>query len=155
VKWIGPILGLLAAISMHSIWNGSGVLFGDLAFILTYIVIMIPAFFIMLTVIVLALRREGQIVRDYLAGDFRGGLLTQQEYDQLCTVRGRMGSSFNAFSRGGFSRWQAARQFNQTASELAFHRCRTARGIIAADAQEREAAYQRALQDLLSRMRST
>ena len=80
VKWIAPPLGLMAAISMHSIWNGSGVLFGGGAFILTYILIMIPAFFIMLVVIILALRREGQIIREYLTPDFHGGLITQQEY---------------------------------------------------------------------------
>jgi len=153
VKWIAPIMGLLAAISMHSIWNGSGVIFGGVAFILTYIVIMIPAFFIMLVVIILALRREGQIVREYLVPDYQAGLLTQQEYNRLCTIGGRMGSSFNAFSRGGFSQWQAARQLNQTASELAFHRSRVARGLVAPDAQEREAAYHQALQDLLRRMR--
>jgi len=154
VKWIAPVMGLLAAISMHSIWNGSGALFGGVVWILTYIVIMIPAFFIMLVVIILALRREGQVVREYLIPDYKGGLLTQQEYDHLCTIRGRMGSSLNAFSRGGFSQWQTVRQFNQTASELAFHRSRIARGITAADAQEREAAYRQALQDLLRRMRS-
>jgi RsiW-degrading membrane proteinase PrsW (M82 family) len=154
VKWIAPVMGLLAAMSMHSIWNGSGALFGGLAWVLTYIVVMIPAFFIMLVVILLALRREGQLVRDYLVSDYQGGLLTQQEYNQLCSVRGRMGSSYNAFSRGGFSHWQAARQLNQTASELAFHRSRIARGIIAADAKEREAAYRQALQDLLRKMRS-
>src|SRR6266446_1252816 len=126
---------------MHSIWNGSGAIFGGVAFILTYIVIMIPAFFIMLVVIILALRREGQIVREYLVSDYQAGLLTQQEYNQLCSVWGRMGSSFNAFSRGGFSQWQAARQLNQTASELAFHRSRVARGITTADAQERDAVY--------------
>ncbi len=153
VKWIAPVLGLLAAISMHSIWNGSAALFGGVVWILTYIVIMIPAFFLILVVIILALRREGQIVREHLVADYQGGLLTQQEYDQLCSIRGRMGSSFNAFSRGGFSHWQAARQLNQTASELAFHRSRIARGITAADAQEREAAYRQALQDLLRRMR--
>src|SRR5882724_731550 len=153
VKWIAPILGLLAAISMHSIWNGSGVIFGGIAFILTYVIIMIPAFFIMLVVIILALRREGQIVRENLIPDYQAGLLTEQEYNQLCTIRGRMGSSFNAFSRGGFGQWQTARQLNQTASELAFHRSRVARGLTAADAREREAAYQLALQDLLRRMR--
>ena len=63
IKWIAPPFGLLAAMSMHSIWNGSGVLFGGGAFILTYILIMIPAFFIMLVVIVLALRQRAQIVR--------------------------------------------------------------------------------------------
>ena len=155
VKWIAPVLGLLAAISMHSIWNGSGVIFGGAGFILTYVLIMIPAFFIMLVVIALALRREGQIVREYLIPDFQGGLLTQQEYNQLCTISGRMGSSFNALSRGGFGRWQAARQFNQLASELAFHRSRVARGICAADAREREAAYRLALENLLRQLRAT
>jgi hypothetical protein len=139
---------------MHSIWNGSGVLFGGGAFILTYILIMIPAFFIMLVVIALALRREGQVVREYLAADFQGGLLTPEEYRRLGSITGRMGSSFNALSRGGYSHWRAARQLNQTASELAFHRSRVARGITAADAREREAAYQLVLQDLLKQLRS-
>ena len=155
VKWIAPVLGLLAAISMHSIWNGSGVIFGGIGFLLTYVLIMIPAFFIMLVVIALALRREGQVVREFLIPDFQGGLLTQQEYNQLCTISGRMGSSYNALSRGGFGRWQAARQFNQLASELAFHRSRVARGISAADAREREAAYRLALENLLRQLRGT
>jgi RsiW-degrading membrane proteinase PrsW (M82 family) len=154
IKWIAPPLGLLAAMSMHSIWNGSGVLFGGGAFILTYILIMIPAFFIMMVVIALALRREGQVVREYLVPDFQGGLLTPEEYKRLCSITGRMGASFNALSRGGYSHWRAARQLNQTASELAFHRSRVARGISAADAREREAAYQLALQDLLKLLRS-
>jgi RsiW-degrading membrane proteinase PrsW (M82 family) len=154
VKWIAPPLGLLAAMSMHSIWNGSGVLFGGGAFILTYILVMIPAFFIMLVVIALALRREGQIVREHLALELQGGMFTQDEYRRLGSIFGRMGASFNALSRGGFGQWQAARQLNQTASELAFHRSRVARGITAADAAQREAAYRTALEDLLKRLRS-
>jgi len=154
IKFIAPVLGLLAAISMHSIWNGSGVIFGGVGFLLTYVLIMIPAFFIMLVVIALALRREGQIVREYLVPDFQGGLLTQQEYNQLCTIRGRMGSSYNALSRGGFSQWQAARQLNQLASELAFHRSRVARGFTGANASEREAAYRQALVNLLKQLRA-
>jgi hypothetical protein len=155
VKWIAPPLGLMAAISMHSIWNGSGVLFGGGAFILTYILIMIPAFFIMLVVIILALRREGQIVREHLIPDYQAGLLTEQEYKQLGSITGRMGASFNALSRGGLGHWRTARQLNQMASELAFHRNRVARGISAADAREREAAYRLALEDLLRRLRNT
>lgn len=153
VKLIAPVLGLLAAISMHSIWNGSAVIFGGPGFILMYVLIMIPAFFLMFVVIALALRREGQVIREHLAPDFQGGLLTQEEYNQLCTIRGRMGASYNAFSRGGLNHWQARRQLNQTASELAFHRSRLARGISAADAREREAAYERALEELLRRLR--
>jgi protease PrsW len=155
VKFIAPVFGLLAAISMHAIWNGSAVIFGGTGFILMYILIMIPAFFIMFVVIALALRREGQIVREFLIPDFQGGLLTQQEYNQLGTLRGRMGASFNALSRGGFQSWRACRQLNQTASELAFHRSRVSRGISSADAHLREAAYRQALEQLLKRLRSS
>jgi RsiW-degrading membrane proteinase PrsW (M82 family) len=153
IKVIAPPLGLLAAMSMHSIWNGSGVLFGGGAFILTYILIMIPAFFIMLVVIALALRREGQIVREHLVVELQGGVFTQDEYKRLGSIFGRMGASFDALSRGGVGHWQAARQLNQTASELAFHRSRVARGIATADAAQREAAYRMALEDLLKRLR--
>jgi RsiW-degrading membrane proteinase PrsW (M82 family) len=155
VKLTTPILGLLAAISMHSIWNGSIAIFGGLGFLVAYLLLMVPAFVIILIVIVLALRREGQVVREFLYPDFRGGRLTQEEYDRLCTIRGRMGASFNAFSRGGIDSWRATRQFNQMASELAFHRSRVARGISTKDAQEREAAYQQALQELVSRLRNS
>jgi hypothetical protein len=140
---------------MHAIWNGSVVVFGGLGFLFTYLVIMVPAFVIVLIVIILALRREGQVVREFLYPDFRGGLFTQQEYDRLCNIRGRMGASYNAFSRGGVGSWREARRLNQMASELAFHRCRIARGVSTKDAQQREAAYQRALQELVSRLRTT
>jgi RsiW-degrading membrane proteinase PrsW (M82 family) len=154
VKLVIPMVGLLAAICMHSIWNGSAAIFGGPIFLLTYVLLMVPAFCIMLVVIFLALRREGQIVREFLSGEFEAGLLTPQEYNQLCTIRGRMGASFNAFSKGGLSHWQACREFNQMASELAFHRSRVARGILTRDAREREATYQMALQDLLRRLRT-
>jgi protease PrsW len=154
VKVITPILGLGAAIAMHTIWNGSIYLFGGPGFIFMYVLIMVPAFFLMFVVIALALRREGRVVREFLTPDFHGGLLTQEEYDRLCTIRGRMGSSFNALSKGGFKGWQACRQLNQTASELAFHRSRVAQGISSPDAHEREAAYRMAMQDLLRRLRA-
>ena len=155
LKFIAPVVGLLLAISMHSIWNGSAVLFGGPGFILMYVLIMIPAFAIMFVVIFLALRREGRIIREHLTPDFQVGLFTQEEYIQLCTIRGRMGATYSAFSRGGLNHWQARRQLNQTASELAFHRNRLARGISVEDAREREAEYRLALQELLKRLRTS
>lgn len=155
VKLIMPVLGLLTAISMHAIWNGSVVVFGGLGFLFAYLVIMVPAFVIILVVIFLALRREGRVVREFLHPDVQGGRLTKEEYDRLCTIRGRMGASFNAFSRGGVDSWRACRQANQLASELAFHRSRVARGISSQNAQDREAAYQAALHDLLTRLRQS
>ena len=92
-------------------------------------------------------------MREYLLPDFQQGIFTHDEYNRFCTIRGRIGSNFNAFSRGGWGTWRASRQLNQTASELAFHRSRVSRGISGADALEREAAYQMALRDLLQKLR--
>ena len=142
------------AIFMHSIWNGSAVLSGGL-FVITYIVVMVPAFFIMLVVIAFALRREGQVVREFLVIDLQRGFLTQDEYKQLGSILGRMGSSFNAFSQSGVKGWRARRRFNQLASELAFHRSRVSRGVYSTDydVQAQEAAYLHALQDLINELR--
>jgi RsiW-degrading membrane proteinase PrsW (M82 family) len=155
VKILTPIVGLLMAIFMHSIWNGSAVFGGSGVFLLTYILVMIPAFIIMLVVIGFALRREGQVVREYLVIDLERGFLTDEEYKQLGSILGRMSSSYNAFSRSGIKGWRARRRFNQLASELAFHRSRAARGVYSApqDVLEQETAYLHALQGLINELR--
>jgi protease PrsW len=155
IKIISPIIGLLAAIFMHSLWNGSAVFGGGPIFLLTYILVMVPAFFIMLFIISMALRREGQVVREFLVVDLERGFFTQEEYKQLGSIIGRMGSSFNALSSSGYKGWRARMRFNQLASELAFHRNRVSRGVYSADqdVRELEAAYLYALQVLMSDFR--
>jgi protease PrsW len=154
VKIVTPVVGLLMAIFMHSLWNGTAS-FNGLLFLFTYLVVMIPAFIIMLVVIGFALRREGQLVREYLVIDLDRGFLTQEEYKELGSILGRMGSSYNAFSRSGMKGWRARRRFNQLASELAFHRSRVARGVYSADQDvlEQETAYLHALQGLINELR--
>ena len=155
IKAITPILGLLMAIFMHSLWNASAVFGGGGVFIIIYVLVMVPAFFVMLIVIALALRREGQVVREFLAMELERGFLTPEEYKQLCTIAGRMGSSFNALSQSGVKGWRARMRFNQMASELAFHRSRVSRGVHSAnqDVLEQEAAYLHALQGLINEFR--
>jgi protease PrsW len=156
IKIVTPVLGLLMAFLMHSIWNGSAVFGGGVVFMLTYILVMVPAFFIMLVVISLALRREGQVVREFLVVDLQRGFLSEEEYKQLGSIVGRMGSSFNALSSSGYKAWRARMRFNQLASELAFHRSRVSRGACARDqdVQALEAAYLAALQGLMSDFRA-
>ncbi len=155
IKFLTPLVGLFMAIFMHSIWNGAAVFGGGGVFILTYIVVMVPAFIIMLVVISLALRREGQVVRQFLVMDLERGFLNQEEYKQLGSIVGRMGSSFNALSKSGVKGWRARMRFNQLASELAFHRSRVARGVHSAseDVLATEAAYLDALQRLIHELR--
>ncbi|HKV33377.1 MAG TPA: PrsW family intramembrane metalloprotease [Pyrinomonadaceae bacterium] len=155
VKALTPIVGLLMAIFMHSIWNGSAVFGGGGVFVLTYILVMVPAFIILLVVIAIALRREGQVVREFLVVDLERGVFTREEYDYLGSIFGRMGSSFRAFSQTGVKGWRARRRFNQLASELAFHRSRVSRGVHSAsqDVLAQEAAYLQALQALVNELR--
>lgn len=156
IKVVAPPVGLLLAIFMHATWNGSGVIFGGIGFFVTYFVIMVPVFIATLMAIYFGLRREGNVVRQHLYPDYQRGHLAPQEYERLCSVRGRMGSSMNALTSGGFSAWRTRRQYNQAASELAFHRRRAATGFFANEqaAWEREAEHLRILQELSRRLHS-
>jgi RsiW-degrading membrane proteinase PrsW (M82 family) len=156
IKLVMPILGLLMAIFLHSIWNGSGAIFGGGVFLLTYLFLMVPAFLILLVVIGIALNREGRVVREYLLSDLERGLFTRQEYDQLGSVFGRMGSSFDALTQRGMRGWRSRMRFNQLASELAFHRSRVSRGLHSPndDVDQIEQAYLHLLQNLASEVRN-
>jgi hypothetical protein len=155
IKILMPIIGFGLAIFLHFMWNLTASIHGVL-WLLTYAFLMFPVLVGALIAVIFALRREGRIVRDHLLPDFQRGMLSQDEYNRLCTITGRMGSSFRAFRHGGFGVWRSRMQYNQTASELAFHRNRVARGLHsdAQEAADREAAYMQLLQDLRSRLGS-
>ncbi|HMF57403.1 MAG TPA: PrsW family intramembrane metalloprotease [Pyrinomonadaceae bacterium] len=155
VKFAAPVMGFGLAILLHATWNGSITFFGGLGFLITYFVVMVPIFVAAIVVIFFALRREGRVVREQLLCDYQRGFLTPEEYQCLCSVPGRMGSSFRAFRGGGFQLWRDRMQWNQLASELAFHRSRVARGIYSneQETREREAAYLQLLHSLSQRLR--
>jgi protease PrsW len=156
VKVVAPVLGFMLAILMHATWNGSAVYGGGLGFFAAYFIIMGPAFIITLMVVFFSLRREGRIVRQFLHPDFKSGFFSQQEYDRLCSVRGRMGMSWKVLKSRGFSMWRTRMRCNQIASELAFHRSRVARGLVRHPhvVQERESTYLSTLQELRQKLGS-
>jgi hypothetical protein len=137
-----PLLGLLAAMLLHSTWNRSAIS-GPAVFFLVYGFVMLPIFAGAIVAIVYALRREGRIVREHLWYDCQRGLFSLDEYYRLCNIRGRMSASFRALRGGGYRLWRTRMRFNQMASELAFHRSRVQRGIMTDPRRdyEREMAY--------------
>jgi RsiW-degrading membrane proteinase PrsW (M82 family) len=153
IKILMPLIGLGLAMTLHALWNFTAYVHG-LLWILTYIFVMVPVFITALIVVFFAWRREGRIVREFLMPDFQRGMLTQDEYNRLCSVRGRMGASLRALRGGGVGIWRARMRYNQTASELAFHRNRVSRGLLndEQEAREREAAYLQMLKDLRTRL---
>src|SRR5437588_12761437 len=148
VKVTMPVLGFMLSILMHATWNGSATYGRGVGFFVAYFMIMGPAFVITLMVIFFSLRREGRIVRQFLYPDYQRGVFDPQEYEKLCSIRGRMGMSWKALTESGFSTWRARMRCNQIASELALHRSRVARGLARnpQQAQEREHGYLQALQ---------
>src|SRR5256886_2175414 len=148
VKVVGPAAGFLVGVLMHATWNGSATYGHGVGFFVAYFMIMGPAFIITLMVIFFSLRREGRIVRQFLYPDYQRGVFDPQEYEKLCSIRGRMGMSWKALTESGFSTWRARMRCNQIASELAFHRSRVARGLARnpQQAQECEHGYLQALQ---------
>ena len=153
VKFGAPLVGLMVAITLHAIWNGNGLVLPGLWSLVFQFLVFYPSLILALLVIVfIALGREGRVVRQYLAPELRSGLVTRQEYDTLGSIRGRIGSSFEALSSGGFGPWRAHSRFAQAATELAFHRDRVQRGITSVDAASREAAYLQQLRTLKGRL---
>jgi RsiW-degrading membrane proteinase PrsW (M82 family) len=154
IKVVAPVLGFMLAVLLHATWNGSATYGGAAGFFAAYFGIMGPAFIATLMVIFFSLRREGRIVRQFLYPDFQNGFFDPQEYEKLCSIRGRMGMSWNVLTKQGFSPWRTRMQCNQLASELAFHRGRVARGIIRNPnlAQERENEYLLRLQELRQKL---
>lgn len=150
VKVAMPILGWVLAILMHATWNGSAALGNGVGFFVIYFMVMGPAFVVILMVIYFSLRREGRIVQEFLYPDYATGFFDQHEYERLCTIRGRMGLSWDALWSQGLSGWRLRRRCNQMASELAFHRSRVARGIgrDPQAAHARESAYRSTLEQL-------
>ncbi|MEO8433957.1 MAG: PrsW family intramembrane metalloprotease [Pyrinomonadaceae bacterium] len=156
IKLIAPLAGFLLAIFLHAAWNGSAVIFGGLGLLITYLILMVPVLIATLMVVYFGWRREGNVVREHLYADYQRGMVSPQDYERLCSVRGRMGSSMNALTSRGYRAWRDRMHYNQIASELAFHRSRTARGVASGEqpAHEREAEYLQMLQDLSRRLQS-
>jgi hypothetical protein len=143
IKITMPVLGLMLAMLMHGIWNGSATLGGGLGFVLAYVLVMGPVFIITLMVIYFGLRHEGRIVQQFLYPDLQTGMFEPAEYQKLCSIAGRMSLSWTALMSQGFSAWRVRMRCNQLASELAFHRSRVSRGIVVNDQANylRERAY--------------
>ena len=153
LKLIMPVVGICMAMFLHFLWNLSAS-FGTGYFFIAYVLIMIPALLGVIAMVIISLRKEGKLLRMHLAPELQNGLLDHKAYESLCSVSGRLGEAFAAMTKGGFGTWRTRTQFHDVATDLAFHRWRTARGIIPRHQTpaEREAAYLQRLRELRSRL---
>lgn len=147
LKMVAPVLGLSLAMGLHAMWNLSAS-FGA-AFIGAYLLIMVPTFATVVGMVVYAQSRERKIIRANLVPYVQSGHLSQAELDALCTFGWRLKTLSSAMSRGGMAGVRREARFQQAASELAFHRWRTERGISKGmhEYTAREAEYLRVISE--------
>ena len=140
VRVLAPLAGLGAAIALHATWNLSA---STGLFLPVYLVLMMPAFGVVLWVARRSARREAALLREYLAPYVATGLVQPAELDELCAPGRRVRRALGVLVRRGPRAWQRRRRFRRAVAELAFHRWRDARGLNgdAARAALREQSY--------------
>ncbi|CAN3128960.1 Protease PrsW [Mycobacterium sp. smrl_JER01] len=122
------LLGYLAAVLLHAMWNGSSLL-GAGAYFGTYVFWMMPIFGLAITLAVNSRRREQHIVAQKLPGMVAAGLITPNEATWLGSLRTRKAAIAEATRIGGRQAGDSVRQFALRVTELAFVRDRIDRGF--------------------------
>ncbi|MDX3457969.1 PrsW family intramembrane metalloprotease [Streptomyces sp. ME02-8801-2C] len=132
-----PLTGLLLAMSMHALWNGSST-FGEFGFIAVYAAFMLPAFGLLTWLVIWTRQRELRTVRAELPAYALAGWLTPGEPYALGSMRARRLAREYARHHLGRPAGRAVAQYEAYATSLAFLRHRGRLGRAGADFVVRE-----------------
>ncbi|GAB2873792.1 PrsW family intramembrane metalloprotease [Streptomyces deserti] len=143
-----PLSGLLLAMGMHALWNGSSAL-GEYGFFAVYAGFMVPMFGLLTWLVIWTRQRELRTVRAELPAYAVAGWLTPAEPFALSSMRARRIARQYARRHAGKQAARAVAQYEAYATSLAFLRHRARRGRTGADFVVRE----RELLDALWRRR--
>jgi RsiW-degrading membrane proteinase PrsW (M82 family) len=134
-----PLGGVLLAMGMHAMWNGSST-FGDYGFFAVYASFMAPAFGLLTWLVIWTRQRELRTVREELPAYAVAGWLGPVEPFVLGSMRARRLAREYAGHHFGKSAARSVAQYEAYATSLAFLRHRGRRGRAGADfvALERE-----------------
>ncbi|MTD46667.1 PrsW family intramembrane metalloprotease [Conexibacter sp. W3-3-2] len=126
VRRVAPVVGLLVAIGLHSLWNTSastGAFFG------VYLLFMVPIFFGILLVARLDRRRERKAIERHLPAYVQAGWLPAGAVGELASLPARRRARKRAKAQGGRRARRAVADQQLIATELAFLRDRRERGL--------------------------
>ena len=122
-----PLLGLLVAAALHALWNASAGS-GAANFIEVFLLLQVPVFAAAVAVALAARAREARLIGRHLQVYVRTGWLGEAEVAMLASGAGRRRARAAASGVGGAGAVRAVRDFQETATELAFRRDRMRRG---------------------------
>ncbi|MCL3862309.1 PrsW family intramembrane metalloprotease [Actinotalea sp. K2] len=117
-------LGLLVAVLLHGLWNGSAVLSTEADFFLLYVVVQMPIFFGVVGLVAWLRRREAAIVRLRLTEYAAAQWFAPAEVSILASLGERRRAVAWASRQGGRAAGRAMRRFQTVATRLAFQRQR-------------------------------
>ncbi|MEU1595450.1 PrsW family intramembrane metalloprotease [Streptomyces sp. NPDC005708] len=132
-----PLVGLLLAMGMHAMWNGSSA-FGDYGFFAVYASFMVPAFALLTWLVVWTRQRELRTVREELPVYAVTGWLGPVEPFVLGSMRARRLAREYARHHFGKPTARSVARYEAYATSLAFLRHRGRRGRADADFVVRE-----------------
>jgi RsiW-degrading membrane proteinase PrsW (M82 family) len=135
LRGLVPVLGLLAAMTFHSIHNYLSTVVGitstgggDSAAVLgNCLGILVSDWGGLILIVALALIssiRETQVIRDTLLEEISLGRLTRDEYDTLVSSRLRWGTRWSVLFSAGVRPWRQLGKFFDLTTELAFRKHR-------------------------------
>ncbi|WP_240138461.1 PrsW family intramembrane metalloprotease [Streptomyces sp. MUM 178J] len=133
-----PVLGLLLAMGVHALWNGSATLLGPWGFYAVYGAFMVPAFGLLTWLTIWSRQRELRTISRHLPAYAAAGWLSPDEPPALSSMRAR--AMARDFARHTFGRpaANAVSEYESLATTLAFLRHRAHRGTAGEDFAERE-----------------
>ncbi|EGX60171.1 hypothetical protein SZN_08821 [Streptomyces zinciresistens K42] len=132
-----PLLGLLLAMGMHALWNGSSN-FGEFGFFAVYAAFMVPAFGLLTWLAIWTRQRELRTVREELAAYVAADWLSPAEPFALGSMRDRRTARRFARRHGGRAAARTVARYEAYATSLALLRHGGRRGRARADFVERE-----------------
>ncbi|MEU9400089.1 PrsW family intramembrane metalloprotease [Streptomyces sp. NPDC048242] len=133
-----PVGGLLLAMSLHGLWNGSAS-FGQFGFLFVYAGFMVPAFGLLTWLAVWTRQNELRTVREELPTYVFAGWLGPAEPFVLGSMRARrVARDYARHHLGGRPAARAVARYEAYATSLAFLRRRARRGRAGADFLTRE-----------------
>ncbi|MET4924886.1 PrsW family intramembrane metalloprotease [Streptomyces sp. PSRA5] len=135
---LAPVLGLVLAMGVHALWNGSTSLFGPYGFYAVYAAFMVPAFALLTWLAIWSRQRELRTVSAELPAYAAAGWLAETEPLALSSMRARSMARDVAGRTYGPSAARTVGEYQAFATALAFLRHRAGRGDAGRDFAERE-----------------
>jgi protease PrsW len=139
VRVVAPLAGFVGAVGLHAVWNASALFGGFEAFVLTYVVGMMPALALVVGLALWVRRREGRVLVHALTDCARMGWLHPDEIAWTASLSHRATARAFAARLRGPDGARALHEYQRAMTEMGFLHDRVMRGVPPGDAAQRMA----------------